>query len=87
MLGAGCRDFPKDVALEVAALESASWLLSESKKENYTTEADSPEEELVVAFGLLESVDAEALANSIEETIQLRAAVNTDKDLNRCNQD
>ena len=84
LLGAGCRDFPKDVALEVAAMESASWLLSESKKEDHTTEADSsPEEELVVAFGLLESVDAEALANSIEETIQLKAAVNTDKDLNR----
>ena len=82
LLGAGCRDFPKDVALEVAALESASWLLSESKKEDHTTEAESlPEEESVVAFGLLESEDAEALANSIEETIQLRAAVTTDEDL------
>ena len=84
LLGAGCRDFPKDVTLEVAALESVSWLLSESRKEDHTTEAESsPEEELVVAFGLLESVDAEALANSIEETIQLRAAVTTDEDLNR----
>ena len=82
LLGAGCRDFPKDVALEVAAMESASWLLLESKKEHHTTDS-SPEEELVVAFGLLENVDAEALAYSIEETIQSRAAVTTDKDLNR----
>ena len=73
LLGAGCRDFPKDVALEVAALESASWLLSESKVEDHATEA-----ELVVAFGLLESEDAEALANSIGETIQLRDAATTD---------
>mmetsp|Transcript_20796 Transcript_20796/g.34049 ORF Transcript_20796/g.34049 Transcript_20796/m.34049 type:complete len:380 (+) Transcript_20796:70-1209(+) len=84
LLGAGCRDFPKDVALEVAALESLSWLLSESKKEDHTAEAESsPKEQLVVAFGLLESEDAEALAHSIEETIQLRAAVTIDEDLNR----
>ncbi|KAK1744399.1 hypothetical protein QTG54_004932 [Skeletonema marinoi] len=73
LLGAGCRDFPKDVALEVAALESASWLLSEPKEEDHATES-----ELVVAFGLLESEDAEALANSIEEIIQLRDAATTD---------
>ncbi len=77
LLGAGCRDFPKDVALEVAALESASWLLSDSKNDVLATEANSsPKEELmVVAFGLLESVDAEALVSSIEKTIQLRNAV------------
>jgi len=59
--------------LEVAALESASWLLSESKEEDHAAES-----ELVVAFGLLESEDAEALANSIEEIIQLRDAATTD---------
>ena len=84
LLGAGCRDFPKDVALEVAALESASWLLSDSKKDASAAGAkkSSLKEELVVAFGLLESVDAEALVNSIEKTIQLGDAVTitTDKD-------
>eukprot|EP00573_Skeletonema_grethae_P001819 CAMPEP_0201691350 /NCGR_PEP_ID=MMETSP0578-20130828/4526_1 /ASSEMBLY_ACC=CAM_ASM_000663 /TAXON_ID=267565 /ORGANISM="Skeletonema grethea, Strain CCMP 1804" /LENGTH=390 /DNA_ID=CAMNT_0048176533 /DNA_START=115 /DNA_END=1287 /DNA_ORIENTATION=+ len=75
LLGAGCRDFPKNVALEVAALESASWLLSNSKKDARATDAESsPKEELVVAFGLLESVDAEALTSSIEQTIQLSDA-------------
>lgn len=73
LLGAGCRDFPKDVALEVAALESASWLLSGSKENNGSSAASG--EEFVVAFGLLESADAEALANSIDETIQLRDTI------------
>lgn len=73
LLGAGCRDFPKDVALEVAALESASWLLSDSKKDACATDSSS-KKELVVAFGLLESADAEALSNRIENTIQLRDA-------------
>ena len=73
LLGAGCRDFPKDVALEVAALESASWLLSDSKEVEYRKDIDpSDEEELVIAFGLLENADAEALVKSIEESIQLK---------------
>lgn len=67
LLGAGCRDFPKHVALEVAAMESASWLLSNLTAE-YCDESACGKE-LVVAFGLLESTDAEALANRIEETI------------------
>jgi len=71
LLGAGCRDFPKDVALEVAAVESASWLLS-SSTEYYNDSSAESGKELVVAFGLLESTDAETLASNIEETIQLR---------------
>ncbi len=29
LLGSGCRAFPKEVALDVVALEAALWLLSE----------------------------------------------------------
>lgn len=72
LLGAGCRDFPKPVALEVAALESASWLLSHSEKH---TESSSDKEESVIAFGLIETSDAEALSNNIEETIKARTAL------------
>ena len=63
LLGAGCRDFPKEVAMEVAALESTSWLLSHSKEE----EGSDSRKEWVVAFGLLESEDAQALSNCIGE--------------------
>jgi O-acetyl-ADP-ribose deacetylase (regulator of RNase III) len=67
LLGAGCRDFPKEVAKEVAALESASWLSSDSTDEEKDN-SDS-RKEWVVAFGLLESEDAEALSNCIGEKL------------------
>ncbi|KAL3816451.1 hypothetical protein ACHAXA_001033 [Cyclostephanos tholiformis] len=56
LLGAGCRAFPKDVALDVAANEAASWLLSSSRgSEN--KDRDGGRNDSVV-FGLLEEDDA-----------------------------
>ena len=74
LLGAGCRDFPKEVAMEVAALESTSWLLSDSKEEEEEDSSDS-RKEWVVAFGLLESDDARTLSNCIgEKMTRLRSS-------------
>lgn len=67
LLGAGCRDFPKDVAIEVAASESAAWIMSNSCPESGQT--DTNEGSSVVCFGLLEETDAEALSEGIDELI------------------
>lgn len=62
LLGAGCRGFPTDVALDVAAKESVFWLSTIDDHEHN-------EEDEVLAFGLLETADAEALATSISDSL------------------
>ncbi|KAL7548208.1 hypothetical protein ACHAWF_011503 [Thalassiosira exigua] len=63
LLGGGCRAFPKDVALEVAALESTRWL-SEQTEQSETSQRGTKE---TIAFGLLEDSDAEELADRIRD--------------------
>jgi hypothetical protein len=60
LLGAGCRAFPKDVALDVAAHEAASWLLSSSREMVIEEDKDGNERGKydTVAFGLLDEEDA-----------------------------
>ena len=53
------------LGMEVAALESTSWLLSDSNEEE--EDSSDSRKEWVVAFGLLESEDAETLSNCIGE--------------------
>mmetsp|Transcript_32161 Transcript_32161/g.58950 ORF Transcript_32161/g.58950 Transcript_32161/m.58950 type:complete len:163 (+) Transcript_32161:359-847(+) len=70
LLGAGCRDFPKEVALDVAALEGASWLSSISNNNGCDDDPDDDGENMsVVVFGLLEETDAEALAERLEREL------------------
>lgn len=82
LLGAGCRAFPRDVALDVAASEGASWLLSKPKREEAAREskarggdddADSGGE-MSVVFGLLEEADAEALSERLERLLMTDVA-------------
>ena len=67
MLGAGCRAFPKDVASEVAALESATWLSRfdpAQRAKKRSDFIDLEDDGMAVVFGLLEETDAEALSES-----------------------
>mmetsp|Transcript_25333 Transcript_25333/g.45684 ORF Transcript_25333/g.45684 Transcript_25333/m.45684 type:complete len:372 (-) Transcript_25333:261-1376(-) len=72
LMGAGCRAFPKDLALEIAALESASWLstfdLEHTKEAEKRNDAD--ESDMAVVFGLLEREDAEALSEQLETLLR-----------------
>ena len=72
LMGAGCRAFPKDLALEVAALESVSWLSAFDLE--HTEEAenrnDADEKEMAVVFGLLEREDTETLSEQLETLLR-----------------
>ena len=72
LMGAGCRAFPKDLALEVAALESASWLSAFDLEHTEETEKrnDADKKEMAVVFGLLEREDAEALSEQLETLLR-----------------
>lgn len=61
LLGAGCRGFPVSMAIDAAAKGSTLWL-SQTKEEK-------PKKDCVVAFGLLETSDAEELASEIEKLL------------------
>jgi hypothetical protein len=81
LLGAGCRAFPRDVALDVVAKEASSWLLASSNvgggmvveeiTNDYDDDDDDEEEEGridlgdTVAFGLLEEEDAMDLSDRL----------------------
>ena len=72
LMRACCRAFPKDLALEVAALENAPWLSAfdfehteEAEKRNGADESD-----MAVVFGLLEREDAEALSEQLEKLVR-----------------
>ena len=72
LLGAGCRSFPTDEAISIAALESASWLSKfdneKSEEANKRNDAEDKRDTAVV-FGLLEEADAEALSDKIEKLL------------------
>ena len=57
LLGAGCRAFPKDVAIDVAASEGASWLSCAGRTGYYDADGND-----MAIFGLLEREDAEDLS-------------------------
>jgi len=61
LLGTGCRAFPKEIALEVAAIESASWLSTHSTETSEEENTDENEVDVIV-FGLLEEDDARYLS-------------------------
>ena len=61
LLGAGCRGFPVSMAIDAAAKGSTFWL-------SQTQEAE-PKKDCVVAFGLLETSDADELASKIEKLL------------------
>lgn len=67
LLGAGCRGFPLEVALNIAAQESARWI--------NTDEGDGKENtgnrESVIAFGVLEDDIARKLADAIDVSISI----------------
>lgn len=65
LLGAGCRGFPLDIAIQVAAEESVRWMDSLSHCANIVKE----QKDQVVAFGLLEDDVALQLVTSVEEAI------------------
>ena len=62
LLGAGCRGFPYDVAVEIAALESSRWLSG--------ADGGETEEEEAIVFGLLEEKDASNLSKQIEHLLE-----------------
>ncbi|KAL9178870.1 hypothetical protein ACHAXT_011843 [Thalassiosira profunda] len=68
LLGAGCRAFPKDVALDAAALESTAWLADDGQQLARGTSLDNNES--AIAFGLLERAEAESLAANIDRLMQ-----------------
>jgi len=69
LLGAGCRAFPKEIALDVAAIESASWL-STTHSSDTSDQENTDEDELdVVVFGLLEEDDARYLSDRLEKDL------------------
>lgn len=68
LLGAGCRGFPTSVAIDAAAAASTTWLLDTYNKDT-TDIVPIDNEDHVVAFGLLETSDAQALAAKIEELL------------------
>ena len=68
LLGAGCRGFPRDAALEVAAECGAAWLRAGPADNGSEGEEEGGEE--TVAFGLLEEKDAEELSSRIGELLR-----------------
>lgn len=66
LLGAGCRGFPLDAAIQIAAEESVRWLNTIAVPSVDVN--DEQEEEDVVAFGLLEDDVAAKLETAIEES-------------------
>jgi O-acetyl-ADP-ribose deacetylase (regulator of RNase III) len=75
LLGAGCRGFPAAVAIEAAVAESVLWLNNESFHEDNMLTPQSPRDtEPVVAFGLIETSDAEALATKLSEALQMHVS-------------
>eukprot|EP00804_Cyclotella_cryptica_P029992 CCRYP_013440-RA/>CCRYP_013440-RA protein AED:0.18 eAED:0.57 QI:388/0/0.5/1/0/0/2/0/140 len=75
LLGAGCRGFPASVAIEAAVAESVSWLSSSNNKclhdDSTSTAKRGRKRKPIVAFGLLETSDAEVLATKLSESLQI----------------
>ena len=68
MMGAGCSAFPKDLALKVAALESASCLstLDFEPTEEAEKRNDADKKDKAVVFRLLEREDSEAFLEQLK---------------------
>ena len=64
LLGAGCRGFPVDIAIKVAAEESVRWMYQALDECDISSEAGQQ----VVAFGLLEEDTALKLIDAIEKS-------------------
>lgn len=64
LLGAGCRGFPVDIAIKVAAEESVRWMYQALDECDVSSEAGQQ----VVAFGLLEEDTALKLIDVIEKS-------------------
>ena len=67
LLGAGCRGYPVDVAVKVAAEESARWMHSPLDDSAISSE-DLESAQQVIAFGLLEEDIARELIGAIEKS-------------------
>ena len=67
LLGAGCRGFPVDIAIKVAAEESVKWMHQPLDECDISSEAGQK----VVAFGLLEDDTALKLIDAIEKSSRL----------------
>ena len=68
LLGAGCRGFPVDIAVKVAAEESAKWMHSSLDDGAAISSEESGSGQQVIAFGLLEEGIARQLIDGIEES-------------------
>uniref|UniRef100_A0A7S0ABL5 Macro domain-containing protein n=1 Tax=Minutocellus polymorphus TaxID=265543 RepID=A0A7S0ABL5_9STRA len=68
LLGAGCRGFPVDIAVKVAAEECTRWMHPSLDKCDISGDAESGLGQQVVAFGLLEEDIAMKLIHAIEES-------------------
>jgi hypothetical protein len=75
LLGAGCRGFPTSVAIDAAAKESVAWLTktcdgysNSARSMNITSQHMPPQSDCVIAFGLLDTCDAETLAAKIQDS-------------------
>lgn len=67
LLGAGCRGFPLEVALNIAAQESARWI----KTDEGDGKENTGNRESVIAFGVLEDDIARKLADAIDVSISI----------------
>ena len=68
LLGAGCRGFPVDIAVKVAAEESAKWVHSSLDDGAAMLSEESGSGQQVIAFGLLEEDIARQLIDGIEKS-------------------
>lgn len=70
LLGAGCRGFPTDIAIKVAAEESAKWMdmSLDNGSEETSSNTSTGSGQQVIAFGLLEEDIALKLIGVIEES-------------------
>ena len=68
LLGAGCRGFPVDIAVQVAAEESAKWMHLSLDDGAISSEESTGSGQQVIAFGLLEEDIARQLIDGIEKS-------------------
>ena len=82
LLGAGCRGFPLDVAIEVAAMQARQWQTtndddqdhhqvlensSGSRKPNDTSDNDDDQVNLILAFGIPDPTIASQLTDALDQ--------------------
>ena len=72
LLGAGCKGFPKDVAILVAASSAAEWLHGHED----ITSASSATADITLAFGIPEPTTAKLLVEALQDEIKETLADN-----------